>query len=111
MLDSFQEVLQIHESSLTGFTLFQNVLYTGDPQLPQIGDVRIWFEHVPYQEVSIMGKQTGNTIVVSRPPNKLPFGRLGTPDETLASLLASESPRSSFVTWILRWFCVGSLLV
>lgn len=48
---------------LTPASVRDGVLFIGgDPDSPQVGDLRVWFETVESQEVQMLGKQEGNTL-------------------------------------------------
>jgi hypothetical protein len=73
-----------------------------DPQVPRIGDYRITFDHVPLGEISVVGKQAGDTLAPyqTRAGNRLLMVANGTvpADEMFAN--AQSANRT--MTWALR---------
>lgn len=76
---------------------------------PQIGDVRITFSVVKPQMVSIIAKQTGNTLAPYQTSNGEPLELLEAGTKDAAAMFKSAVSSNQTMTWILRF--VGWLLM
>jgi len=102
--DSLPPGLAIEAKSIpTGF-------YVGlDPSTPQIGDVRVTFEAVLPKQVSVVGRQTDDTLAsyVTKGGGNILLFQTGT--HSAEAMFASARNTNRLWTWILRF--VGFLLM
>ena len=84
--------------------------YLGDnPSSPQIGDVRIKFEIVPMQEISVVAQQTGNSFTAYQTEAGGTIELLQTGNKTAAAMFEKAQSDNKILTWILR--AVGFFLM
>jgi len=96
-------------SVAAGYTRHGEHFYSGAPEAPRVGDLRLRFEIVPAGPVTVVAEQTGTTLkpfsaASGRSLFLIAPGRL-----SLAQLFADEERRESWMTWALRLF--GLLLL
>jgi hypothetical protein len=80
-----------------------NEIYLGaDPQAPQVGDLRITFQSVPSQDISIVAAQTRKTLqpYTSQAGGKIELVERGIVDA--ASMFASAQTGNRVITWMIR---------
>ncbi len=85
----------------------QGGLYVGEnPSSPALGDLRIRFRHVPPQEISIVARQSGDTIQPyrTRSGGSIQLVQLGRADAE--SLFAGAARGNRIMTWLVRLFGV-----
>ena len=91
------------ESNFGKFQLDQGGFYFGmNPTSPNIGDVRVTFKKVPFQTVSVLGKQTQGTIgaYITSNGGELESVRAGVLGKD--QFFAAEKSDNETMTWMLR---------
>ncbi|HEY9249614.1 MAG TPA: TMEM43 family protein [Rariglobus sp.] len=92
------------------FKLGGEGFYMGaDPANPQVGDVRVSFQVIGAEDVSLISQQAGNRFTPYVAKTGKTFDVLREGSFTLAGLIEQEKSSNSRLTWILR--CVGLLLL
>ena len=78
-------------------------LYIGEnPASPQVGDVRIKFEVVPMQEVSLVAQQTGNSFAPYQTEAGGTIELLQTGNRSAAAMFEKAQTDNKILTWALR---------
>ena len=88
--------------------LTHEVLQSGDPASPRIGDVRVHFSIIPPGPVSVLAQQHGTSFT----PYQFPTGalvRVESGTHTAAELLTHMRRENNALTWLLRG--VGALMM
>ena len=104
------ETLTIDEATSTAkmkkidkpISYYQNLLYIGDdPSYPQVGDLRISYEHIEPLDVSIVAKQNGSdlTELVTK-TGKLALLNIG--DFSSEEMFEKAKQTNQIMTWVLR---------
>ncbi|XOF33360.1 MAG: TMEM43 family protein [Candidatus Electrothrix sp. YB6] len=85
-------------------------IYIGNnPSDPQIGDVRIHFETVPQQEISVVAQQTGSSFTAYQTSAGGTIELLQTGTRTAEAMFQKAQTDNKILTWILR--VVGFILM
>jgi len=91
------------EANFGKFQLDQGGFYFGmAPTAPNIGDVKVTFKKVPFQTVSVLGKQTSGTIgaYITSNGGELESVRAGVLGKE--QFFAAEKSDNETMTWVLR---------
>ncbi|MCI5149198.1 MAG: hypothetical protein D3916_07405, partial [Candidatus Electrothrix sp. MAN1_4] len=89
---------------------YDSGIYIGNnPSDPQIGDVRIHFEVVPQQEVSVVAQQTGSSLTAYKTSTGGTVELLQTGSKTAEAMFQKAQTDNKIMTWILR--VVGFILM
>lgn len=114
-IDRFQE-LAVTEAMVAAappdirqrFRPVGGTLYSGDPSAPQVGDLRVGFRAIGPQEISAVGRQSGDLIEPYRTRTGeialLQMGRAGA-----EAMFADARDENALLTWVLR--LVGFVLM
>lgn len=91
--------------------LVGNLLYyrTSEVTNPQIGNTRIGYEAIPPQEVSVIAKQSGDTLVPYETKNGRTIMMIEAGDNSASEMFAGAIAGNKMMTWILRG--VGVILM
>jgi hypothetical protein len=105
------QVSKLGVDSLKNVSLNNSVIYYGEgsPSKPKIGDVKITYTIVKPQEVSIVGKQTGNTIDAYTAKNGKTVLLLQGGKVEAEKMFETQKASNSRMGWILR--AVGFLMI
>ncbi len=77
-------------------------LYKGTPENPAIGDVRIFYETVPAQEVSIIAAQNGNTVAQHQTTEDRTTFLIASGNVTADAMFKTQAEGNKMMTWVLR---------
>lgn len=84
------------------FAVVNDTFYNGNPQTPEIGDVRVSFIITPSTEVSAIGKQKANSLQIYRTKDgEIDILMDGTFDAL--SMFKKEEKDNIFLSWLLRF--------
>lgn len=84
--------------------LHQGGYYLGeDPSSPQIGDVRVTFEVVPHATVSLVGRQTAQSITSHTTSNGGQIALLQYGSVAADAMFETAQRQNAALTWILRF--------
>jgi hypothetical protein len=72
------------------------------PTSPSVGDVRVTFKKVPYQTVTVLGRQNGNRIGAYATSNGLTLESVRAGVLGKEQFFAAEKSDNETMTWILR---------
>ena len=87
-----------------------NQIYLGEnPNIPEIGDLRITFTKVLPTTVSILAKVSGDTFTAHKDKNGQTLSVLYTGERTMDEMFESEHSSNKLISWILR--ILGVILV
>ncbi len=110
-----EDLTRVNKKRTIPYTLFENKLYTNNPEQPEIGDYRIWFSIIPPCQVSIIGEQQEQSIV----PHTTSLGTLALLHEyktNAPAMLKDALKKTAHLTWVLRlagfillWFSFDTL--
>jgi len=91
------------------FILNNNSIYLGNPQFPQVGDIRVSFQVVNPAAISVVAKQRGNCLesYITRNDEKIELLEIGT--RSAQSMFSSAASANVQLTWILR--IIGFILM
>jgi hypothetical protein len=84
------------------------LFYGSNPSSPQIGDLRISFEKIPLQTVSVVGKFQDNFFTPYNTRNKRELALIAIGEKTAIEMFSKAKDDNSMMTWILR--LVGFLM-
>jgi hypothetical protein len=76
-------------------------LYLGDPQNPQVGDIRLQYDIVQPQPVSVVAKQAGNTLAPYQTKNGS-LSLLSPGTVPVEQMFETARQGNAFMTWMLR---------
>ena len=89
--------------------LDQTRIYVGDPDFVRIGDLRIGFDMVPHQDVSVIGRQTGGAITPYRARNGQEILLAANGILSADVMFQRSLDENQIITWLLR--AVGALVL
>jgi hypothetical protein len=98
--------------------MYDNALYSGDPQAPQTGDTRIRWRAIQPEELTVVGIQQGRSVASSGGGGKLgsvlPLVKAGT--HTTQEMFDMAHSENNMWTWLLRlggflMFLIGTCLM
>lgn len=102
-IDAFEPLAPTADRALpAGFRRDGDLVLRGDPQSPQIGDLRITFRAVPAQTVSVVARQSGGGLAAYRAPNGHVIDLVRIGDHDAASMFRQAKADEALLTWILR---------
>ncbi len=108
-MSSFEPVTLSDANQKNNLKLSNNTLFSGDPQSPQVGDVRIAFSAVMPADVSVVSKQTGTSFEPYRASAGMDIELLRSGIVGAEAMFESALKQNSILTWILRvvgWFAM-----
>ena len=85
-----------------GFRRDGETIVRGTPDTPQVGDLRITFQAVPVQTVSVVARQTADGLTAYRAPNGHVIDLVETGARDAGSMFRQAKADEAFLTWILR---------
>lgn len=89
--------------SFADYRVTGDQLYKGNtPETPQVGDVRVQFTAVPTSDLSIIGKQEGNTFVEALGPNNHAVLLVEPGTVSASSMFETAHRTASMITWAIR---------
>jgi len=77
-------------------------LYKGTPENPTIGDVRISYEVVPAQDVSIIAAQSGNTVAPHQTTADRTTFLISSGVVTADAMFKTQTEGNKMMTWVVR---------
>ncbi len=86
----------------TGFRWDGETVVRGNPDSPQVGDLRITFQAVPVQTVSVVARQSSGGLSAYRAPNGHVIDLVRTGAHDAESMFRQAKADEAFMTWILR---------
>lgn len=89
--------------------LDQGRIVLGDPNSPRVGDVRIGFEALPHQDVSIIGRQTGGAITPYRARNGQEILLVANGVQSADVMFQRSLDENQMIAWLLR--ALGAVLM
>ena len=108
-----QQVLKVRKAAnAEGYVhTSTNVVYFGaDPNIPEVGDVRVTFNYVPAEgDVSILAKVNGNTFEEYTAKNGKTLLVLTEGTVSMEEMFATEKANNKMLCWVLRF--LGILLL
>lgn len=91
-------------ASLKGAQRSPEKIYIGaDPTNPKVGDLRITFEAVKHQPVSVIAQQVKSELKSYRASNDKVFTVIQAGEKDIESIFAQEKKNNSTFTWIVRF--------
>lgn len=92
-----------------GFRTDGDAVVRGDPSNPRVGDLRVTFEAVPAQALSVVARQVGDGLAVYRSANGHEIDLVRTGIHDAQSMFRQAQEDEAILTWILR--AVGFLMM
>lgn len=109
-LDFFETLIPRDPNLPAGAGVEGRHIYFGEnPKSPEIGDVRISFQVVEPDTVSVVARQSGSELTPWRTANGTDYSRVQRGTHTLESMMDQAESEARMQTWILRG--VGWLLM
>ncbi|MCA9571744.1 MAG: TMEM43 family protein [Myxococcales bacterium] len=99
------------KDSADGVAVSGGMLYLGDPAKPKVGDVRVGFESITPGPVSVLGKQTGNSLGRYATSNGYAVHDLAMGTKGMDEMFAAQESANNVLTWILRPLGLGIIFV
>ncbi|MDM8568902.1 TMEM43 family protein [Thiotrichales bacterium HSG1] len=96
----FERISKEHQE---GLQIYNNLYYLGkNPEQPQIGDLKIWFEIVSPSTISIIAKQFGSTFesYITKVGGEIELFEYGT--VSAEDMFKHEQEFNIMLTWLLR---------
>jgi len=82
---------------------YKSFLYIGiDPNMPQIGDIKITYTYAPAGEYTFAAKQSGKSLMYYTTDNGKEFLFVRSGKVSAQSIFKEELEANAFLTWILR---------
>lgn len=78
-------------------------LYKGNPDTPEIGDIRISFETVPSGDVSIIAAQNGSTVAPHQTTSDRTTYVISRGSKTADQMFTAQAEANKMMTWLLRF--------
>lgn len=89
--------------------LDQGRIVVGDPNSARVGDVRIGFEALPHQDISIIGRQTGSAITPYRARNGQEILLVSNGVQSADVMFQRSLDENQMIAWLLR--ALGAVLM
>jgi hypothetical protein len=96
-----EDVNQIRAQTQNTVQRTGSYLYLGDPQNPQVGDIRVQYQVVKPQPVSVVAKQAGSTLVPYQTNNDS-LSLLSPGTVPVEQMFETARQGNAFMTWVLR---------
>jgi len=107
-----QEVLNTQETSMSAeLQIVGDIIYykTKDTSVPEIGNTRISYEAITPQEISVVYKQEGKSLVPYQTKNGSMIGMIQLGTSSAEQMFKNAQESNKVMTWIIR--VVGILLM
>ncbi len=104
-LDEFQPLVPEDTSALTarGYLPVDTGFYRGnDPATPRVGDIRLHFEAVSGQPITIVSGQFNNTLTPFNTSNGYEIALISPGSKPAAAMFKEAHDEEALLTWILR---------
>ena len=103
------ELSNEYQNKVEGIELVNNYLTNVKDNNPEVGNIRISYEYLDSEMVSIMAVQTGNTFEAFTSKNGKDIYKIIKGSKTGAQILENMTKSNNFMKWLLRF--IGVFLV
>lgn len=83
----------------------------GEDGNPAIGDMRVQFNYVPIQPISVIARQSGNRLTEVTTPNDLRYLLVGQGEQTARELIKTRRNQEEIKAWLIRAAGIVMMLI